>query len=242
MLSYGPRRQRRHAFVAGAAGVAWAPHRLLGDPCLADLDEHDGLALIDVLNAARAPYERALARERKRQAVQDEERHMLREDPDAMREHLRDHDHALGSYIQALSPLGEQAVALLMATTDPLSPDERGVLRALARDLDKALLEPDMHTLPQPGAAVTGEIRLLIEDYRAIHAKQVAALAVKPRAAFADYFTALDQTQHQPPKTGQKCGVTKAGATGVGSGVYPRMARRSRFGTSFPAMSSAVPG
>jgi DNA invertase Pin-like site-specific DNA recombinase len=51
-------------------------------------------------------------------------------------------------------------------------------------------------------------------------------IAVKPRPAFATYFKTLDQARAASPKSG----VTKAGATGVGSGLCPR--RTSRCGVS----------
>jgi hypothetical protein len=44
-LSYSPRQDRRRAFVAGAAGIAWAPHRLFAEPCLTDLDGITGVRL-----------------------------------------------------------------------------------------------------------------------------------------------------------------------------------------------------
>ncbi len=60
-------------------------------------------------------------------------------------------------------------------------------------------------------------------------------VAVKPRAAFADYFTALDKTQHQPPKAGPKSGVTKAGATGLEPATSGVTGRRSNQLSYAPA-------
>jgi protein involved in plasmid replication-relaxation len=60
MLAHGPRSKTRRAFTAGAAGVAWAPHQLLDPACLMDLDGRTGLALTDVLGAARSPYEKTI--------------------------------------------------------------------------------------------------------------------------------------------------------------------------------------
>jgi hypothetical protein len=175
-LSYGPRRHGRRAFVAGAAGVVWTPGRLLRDACLADLDGNVGLALVDVLSAARAPYERALAYRREREQADKERRRTLRDDPDAMRKLLADRDYALSAYTQALGATGEQAVELLRAATGRPSPDERAALQAIARDLDQALPEPHAHDLPSPGATVRSEIALLIEHYRATQSRQVTAL------------------------------------------------------------------
>jgi hypothetical protein len=124
-LSYSPRQQGRRAFVAGAAGIAWTPGRLLGDACLADLDRNTGLTLLDVLKAARAPYEQALARHHEREEADEALRRALRENPQAMRKLLADYTHALSAYVQALGPVGKQAVELLRASTDEPSPDER---------------------------------------------------------------------------------------------------------------------
>jgi Replication-relaxation len=176
-LSYGPRRSGRHAFVAGAAGVAWASGRLLTEACLADLDGNAGLTLTDVLSTARKPYERALANRREQAEADEARRRVLRDDPEAMRKFLAGHVYALASYVQALGATGEQAVELLRASTGTPSPYERGVLRAIARDLDQALPEPRAHNLPSPGEGVRGEIALLAEDYRSVQSRQVAALA-----------------------------------------------------------------
>jgi hypothetical protein len=47
----------------------------------------------------------------------------------------------------------------------------------------------------------------------------------KPRAAFAPYFKALEETRRKPPKDRRKRGVTKAGTTGV----LPTFGTTSRF-------------
>lgn len=176
-LSHGRRSNGRRAFVAGAAGAAWAPSRLLGEPCLADLDGNTGLTLTDILAAARAPYEQARIHQRQQSEAEDEQRRVLREDPEAMREHLRKHKHPLNSYAQSLDPPGRCSIELLTTSTGPLSPDERGALRAIARDLGDALLEPRTGALPPSGAAVHGEVELLVGYYRAKQAEQINALA-----------------------------------------------------------------
>jgi hypothetical protein len=176
-LSYGPRHSGRRAFVAGAAGWVSKRRRLLADACLTDLDGNAGLTLTDVLNAARKPYERAQANRREREEADEARRRELRDDPEAMRKFLAEHVYELAAYVQALGTAGEQAVELLRASTGAPSPDERGVLRAIARDLDQALPEPHAHDLPSPGEGVRGEIALLTEDYRATQSRQLTALA-----------------------------------------------------------------
>ncbi len=163
--------------VAAAGALAHTPGRLLDEACLADLDGHEGLQLLDVLRQARAPYERALARRREREEAEDQQRQRLREDPRAMREHLRRHEHSLASYFQALGPVGVQAVELLRASTGPPSLDEREVLRVIARDLGEALLDPGMSALPPLGARVEGEVALLIDSHRSAQQQRLHALA-----------------------------------------------------------------
>ena len=176
-LSHGPRQHGRRAFVAGAAGSAWAPGQLLNDACLADLDGNAGLTLADILGAARAPYEQALAYRQEQADAEQARRQTLRDDPGAMRKLLVDYSYALTAYMQALGSTGERAVELLRASTSRPSPDEREALRAIARDLDHALPEPRAHDLPSPGAAVRETIALLVEHYRSTQAQQVTALA-----------------------------------------------------------------
>jgi len=145
--------------------------------CLADLDGNAGLALTDILGAARVPYEQALAYRREQDEADEAQRQVLRDDPEAMRKLLVDYAYALTSYAQALGAAGKQAVELLRASTDRPSPDERTALRAVARDLDRALPEPRAHDLPSPGATMRAEIALLVEYYRATQSRQVKTLA-----------------------------------------------------------------
>ncbi len=173
-LSYGPRSNARRAFVAGSAGIVWAPHRLLSEPYFADLDGQTGLALPHLLNAARAPYEQARTSQRERREAEEEQRRVLRDDPEAMREHLRHYESSLQSYLQALGPVGEQTMRLLLAASSPSDADERAVLSA--RDLDTALLEPQTSVLAPPGPSVVCDVTLLADRYRVRQGKLVAAL------------------------------------------------------------------
>ncbi|HEY3866186.1 MAG TPA: replication-relaxation family protein [Solirubrobacteraceae bacterium] len=180
-LSYGPRRHGRRPFVAAGAGIAWTPQRLLAEPCLTDLDGDTSLTLLQVLNAARAPYDRAQAHRRERQEAEDARRRNLLDDLGAVREHLRRHESSLRSYLDGLGALGEQTASLLLTATDPPDVDERAALRSIAHDLDLALLEPEMHTVPEPGPSVIGDIALLANLYRSRQDKLVAALIDRHR-------------------------------------------------------------
>jgi hypothetical protein len=175
-LSYGPRSNARRAFVAAAAGIVWAPHRLLSEPYFTDLDGHTGLTLPHILNSGRAPYEQALAHQRERREANEGQLRLLRDDPSAMREHMRRDEHRLGSYLQEFGQSGVRAIKLLLASNSTPQPQERAVLRTIARDLDEALLELQPHAGDPPGPSVIGEVALLVEDYRTSQAEQVTAL------------------------------------------------------------------
>lgn len=175
-LSYGRKRRGRREFVAAVGGLAFAPGRLLVGGCLEDLDGNSGLGLVEVLSAARAPYERVLARQRERRKAEEERRRVLWEDGDAMREHLRRVRYALAEYVKELGPLGERTVELLLAGKAEPTLEERGMLRAFGGDLDEALLEPFAHKLPRPGSAVAGAVELLTGYYRRAQRLKIKAL------------------------------------------------------------------
>lgn len=167
----------RVALVAGAGALAFSPGGLLDEACLAGLDGHEGLRLLDVLHQARAPYERALLRRKESEEAEEQQRQRLREDPEAMRKHLCDHERSLAPYFQALGPPAVQTLQLLCASTDPLSLDERDALRMIAWDLADALLKPGMSVLRAPGAGVEGTVGLLTDSYRCAQQQRLRALA-----------------------------------------------------------------
>jgi hypothetical protein len=118
-----------------------------------------------------------VAYRREREEAHDAKRQRLRKHPEEMRELLAEHVHTLGPYLHGLGKLGGQTLALLLASTDELTPDERAALAAMARDLGEALPELLPGTIPDPGAAVISEMGLLTERYSARQSEQVKALA-----------------------------------------------------------------
>ncbi len=176
-LSYGPPLHKRRAFIAGGAGIAWTPHQLMTDPCLRDLDANTGLTLLDILHAAHAPHERVLTHERKEREAEETKRQTLLDDPEKMRDWLRNHERSLASYFDALEDPGAQAIELLLASTTTPLPQESEVLRAIARDLADAL--PELRPPPDssPGTVVAEGVALLARDYTDIQARHVTALA-----------------------------------------------------------------
>jgi hypothetical protein len=142
-LSNGPSLHKRRAFIAGAAWIAWTPHQLMTDPCLTDLDGNTGLGLLDILHAAHAPHERALARERQEREAEEVKRQILLDDPERMRDCLRNHERALASYFDALKDPGAQAIELLLASnTTPLPAGERSAASDRARPRRRSARTP----------------------------------------------------------------------------------------------------
>lgn len=164
------------SFTAAAAGVAFQPDVLLEEKRLADTTGNEGLALADVLSAARAPYERALQSTRERQEAEDRECKRLREDPEAMRQHMRRHESSLRPYLQALGTAGEETMRLLLSGIAPADVDERAVLASIARDLPD-LLEPGIDSSPLPGAAATSDVALLTDRYRSSQRRLIESLS-----------------------------------------------------------------
>jgi Replication-relaxation len=176
-LTHGPRHnRRRHALIAGAGGIAWTPGRLLTTACLADLDGNTGLTLLDLLTAARAPYDETLARRHEQELAEAEKRRRLQTNPEAMRQFLNGHSRDLQPYLQDLGPVGERTIEQLTASIGEPSPDEDAVLLAIARDLDQCLPEPWRHELPSPSVDARSEITRLAKHYRRHQAKQLTTL------------------------------------------------------------------
>jgi len=177
-LSYGPPLHKRRAYIAGAAGIAWTPHQLMTNTCLTNLDGNTGLGLLDILHAAHAPHERALARERQECEAEEAKRQVLLDDPEGMRDCLRDHP-SLAPYFNALEGPGAQAIELLLASSAAPLPQESEVLRAIARDLVDAL--PELRPPPDAplGATVIEEVALLVRDFADTQARQIRTLAAQ---------------------------------------------------------------
>jgi hypothetical protein len=93
----------------------------------------------------------------------------------------------------------------LQRTKPPVTP---------ALDRAKALLE-DFGTLWQAEQDPIERRKLIATLFEQIWQKDGAIVAVKPRSAFARYFTTVEEARSKRPKAGLNSGVTKAGATGV---------------------------
>jgi hypothetical protein len=167
----------RHALVAGAGALALEPDGLLGESCLAGLEHSEMVGLIDVLAAARAPYEQAEhAKQKRRQALQ-RKRARLHEDPAFARRALERFVGTDSIYLQDLAPIDRQALSILAASTGEPSPEERDALRALVDDLETTLPHPGSpHTSP-PSAETHQAITSLTAFYREHQQQLIEQLA-----------------------------------------------------------------
>ena len=175
----GKRSSTTRGMCAAAGALAFDLGGLLDGARLRDLQGREGLGLVEVLDAARLPYEQARQAQQQRAQAGERERERLLNDPEALREHLRHHEPRLRVYFEGLREPGGQAVRLLLGSSLPADVDGRAALTAIARDLDGGLLEPGMSVLPSPGASVKGEVRLLCEHYRATQQKLIETLRVR---------------------------------------------------------------
>lgn len=179
-LSYGPRSIGRREFVAGAASTAFTPGRLLREPSLFDLDGNGPLTLLQILDSARAPYERMLTAERLRVEADEEKARALSKDPVAMRAQLAKVENGLRDYVAALGSLGERTLKTLTNSTSEPSMGERRALEEIARDLGVTILEPSVHSeLPAPSEATIDAVHYLAAAYGSGQTRLIDTLAAR---------------------------------------------------------------
>lgn len=129
-----------------------------------------------MLGDARAPYEEERAYRQAREQAEARKQRGLLDEPGALRAHLHREECFLSAYIEALGPLGGLAVRLMLASSGQPQPVERRVLRAIARDLGDALVDPGASVLSEPGAAVKSEAASLADSYRCAQQERLDAL------------------------------------------------------------------
>jgi hypothetical protein len=137
----------------GLRRIAVEPRWLIEDEDAGPMD------LVEVLREARRPYDEAQAARRAQRQEEDEERHRLRTDPEALRAHLR----SWGHVSWGLGRLeGSEAVALrlTMDSDVPLAPVERDVLLTLGAYLEDPL-HPGFSGGGRAGQEMPGFARLL---------------------------------------------------------------------------------
>ena len=166
-------------FAAAACAHAHDPARALVEACWDDLTRSGGgLSLTDCLNAARAPYDRYLAREEAKEREREERLAELRGDPLVLREHLQERRCAdMHRRLERFGETGREAVYLLLESTEPLDALEREALLAFADYLGEELLAWDYgSTIAEPTGHQLATVERLIEHFRERQLAQVAEL------------------------------------------------------------------
>lgn len=179
-IAHNQRPYSRRTLVAGAGALALQPSQLLDGRCLASIEGDEPVALLDVLNAARAPYEQIQRTNQKRRETLDRKRAQLREDPVAAREALRSfQDSQRHPYLEELGSVARQATETLIASTKSPLPREQAVLKALVGDLEDMLVQPGFFEPPAPSADAKREAALLASFYREHQQRLVDELATR---------------------------------------------------------------
>jgi hypothetical protein len=156
----------RRVLAVGAGALALQPHRLLAEPCLTGLEGPEKLRLLDVLEEARAPYEQAERANQKRREAWQRKHTRLHQDLEFARRALERFTSSHSGYLEALGPIGQQAIGILAASTGEPCPQERDALRVLVGDLDTALINPGSNHPSPPDRETIGVIASLADVYR----------------------------------------------------------------------------
>jgi hypothetical protein len=175
---YSRRRGFFDWFEAAACAHAREPERALVEDCWDDLAlAGGGLTLTDCLNKSRAAYDARRAREEAEQRSRDAERERLRRSPEALRAHLREKQLRFHGHLHQFGAAGAAALALLLASEEPMRMLEQDAFAAIVRQLDDDLLEakPTPSPVP-PSPPETQAVELLADTYRRRQRERVAEL------------------------------------------------------------------
>jgi protein involved in plasmid replication-relaxation len=177
-LAKNRRHYSQYKLAAGAGAVALEPARLLDGACLVDRDGEESLTLRDVLEVARAPYDRIERANRKREETQERKRAQLREDPAAARKALQRFQDSHAAYLEELGAAGRRAVEILIASTDPPAEQEQAALDALVADLENVLVQLGGWA-PSPDSTVRRAVDALVPFYRERHQRLIEELTAR---------------------------------------------------------------
>lgn len=177
-LAKNRRHYSQYKLAAGAGAVALEPARLFDGACFVDRDGEESLTLRDVLEVARAPYDRIERANRKRQETQERKRAQLREDPAAARKALQRFQGSHAGYLEELGADGRRAAEILIASTDTPVEEEQAALDALVADLENVLVQPGGWT-PSPSSTTKTAIGALVPFYRERQQRLIDQLAAR---------------------------------------------------------------
>ena len=164
--------------LAAAAGpVALAPDRMLEEACLTHLDGETQVKLANVLNEARAPYDRERRAAEKRRRTKERKRTEIREDPLVVRRLLRRNREGIVAYLEQLDAVGRTAVQIAVASKeDDLPTEERTMFEVFGRELGDILIEHAFRQAPVPKEAAVRAVADLVERYRSAQRRRIDEL------------------------------------------------------------------
>jgi hypothetical protein len=175
--------KRRHVtvrLVAAAGPVVFAPGRVLAEACLTHLDGETQVTLIDVLNEARAPFDRERRAAEKRRQTKERKRTEIREDPLLVRRLLLRESEGIASYLEELDAVGRTAVQIAVASRqDDLSAQERAMFEVFGNELGDILIEPGFRRAPVPKEAAVRAVSDLVEHYRSAQLRRINELTAR---------------------------------------------------------------
>jgi hypothetical protein len=153
---------------------------MLDEACLTHLDGETPISLIDLLNEARAPFDRERRATEKQQRKQERKRTQIREDPLTVRRLLRRTDTGIPTYLGELNAVGRAAAKMAIASTeDELLAEERTMLQVIGNELEDVLVEPGYLEAPSPTEAAVRAVAALAERYRSEQRKRMDELAAR---------------------------------------------------------------
>jgi protein involved in plasmid replication-relaxation len=166
--------------VAAAGPVVFAPGRVLAETCLTHLDGETQVTLIDVLNEARAPFDRERRAAEKRRETKERKRTEIREDPLLVRRLLLRESEGIASYLEQLDAVGRAAIQIAVASgQDDLSAQERTMFEVFGNELGDILIEPGFRRAPVPKEAAVRAVSDLVEHYRSAQLRRINELTAR---------------------------------------------------------------
>ena len=175
--------KRRYTTVrlpSAAGPVVFAPGRMVGEACLTHLDGETPVTLIDVLNEARAPFDRERRAAEKRWRTIERKRTQLRKDPLVVRRLSRRDSGDIATYLGQLDEVDSTAVQIAITSNDDdLLPEEHAMLQVVGHELEDVLIEPGLHEVPIPSASTMRAVEALVERYRSEQCKRIDELTAR---------------------------------------------------------------
>jgi hypothetical protein len=165
---YGNYRRYRNSFAAAACAHARDAELALVEACWDDLAlAGGGLTLADCLNKARVGYDQTLAKQQAEREARERQREHLRTNSEARRTYLQEHPIRFHGHLDQFGATGATALALLLASSEPMNETERDAFDALVRQLDDDPLKAKPAPAPAPPSwSETQAVELLVELYQ----------------------------------------------------------------------------